>query len=139
MKIILFVVISLCFLYYSCSEDEHGVLVYDYHAHINKPTGTPLALNDSLNIEITFESHKGLTVHHINIRIFNKDTNAEVYNKPLDAHIHTPVEYKYKDVVLLTTTNGFSADSRWVLEAKVWGENEGEAEVTERVEFQIIP
>lgn len=60
-----------------------------------------------------------------------------VYNKPTEAHVHdTSGEYLYEDHFHLETANGVAAGT-YVLTAKVWGENDGEGEVSESVEFVV--
>jgi hypothetical protein len=137
MKNSIYLFFGICIMAYGCSKDDTHVAVFDYHAHIHSPDSTARILGDTLKIEIDFESHTGQTVHHINVRIYNKSTNAEVYNKPSDPHVDTPVEYTYEDFILLNAANGFTSNSTWVLQAKVWGENDGQEEVIEQVEFNI--
>lgn len=140
MKNNIYLFLAMWIITFGCGKDDdtHSS-VFDYHAHIHHPDSTIKVLGDSLEIEIEFESHTGQTVHHINVRIYNKDTQVEVYNKPSDPHVDAPVNYLYEDVILLTTANGFSANSSWILEAKVWGENDGQEEEIGKVEFKIAP
>lgn len=139
MKKFLILITSINFLLFACSDDDNK-LIYDYHAHIEQPTKTSYQLNDSFNILINFESHTGETVHHINVRIFNKNTGAEVYNKPTNEHVDDPSgSYEFTDSFLLNSANGFSANSNWVLEAKVWGHEDGVEEEISKFEFSIKP
>jgi hypothetical protein len=36
------------------------------------------SISDTLEMKVDFDSHTGETMHHINVRIFNKATNTEV-------------------------------------------------------------
>lgn len=113
---------------------------YDYHAHILAPNADNRQMGDSLAIYVLFESHAGETVHHVNVRIYQKGTNKEVYNKPVEAHIHeTSGEYHYRDTFALSVANGISDDSSWIMEARVWGHEPGEGEAMEAVEFYVLP
>ncbi len=45
--------------------------------------------------------------------------------------------YSYHDDFVLSEENGISAHSDWILDGKVWGENERESEVVETVQFYV--
>lgn len=107
-----------------------------YHAHILSPDASDKHVGDTLHIEIEFEEHDGKTIHHINVRIFNKNDGTEIYNQPQQAHIHeTSGYYKFTDDFVLDV----DPHTDWVLEARVWGHEDGVAEVTETVEFHVHP
>lgn len=111
--------------------------IYEYHAQIHQPSAADKHIGDTLQIEVDFESHTGEPVHHINVRIFNKSTNVEVYNKPDEPHVHdVSGMHAFEDQFILSAANGLS-DGDWVLEAKVWGHEDGLEETTERVEFLV--
>ena len=132
-----FFALVLSAITFSCKDDEDDALVYEYHAHIHQPDTTLRHIGDTLPIEIEFESHTGQPVHHINVRIFKKSDNTEVYNKPDDAHVHdTSGAYTYEDHFVLSAANGLS-EGDWVLEATVWGESDGQEETSEQVEFHV--
>jgi hypothetical protein len=121
----------------SCKKDEQTTTgVFDYHAHVYSPDATEKHLGDNLHIDIEFESHTGAEVHHVNVRIFNAATQAEVYNLPVDPHVDTEVSYTYQDDLVLSAANGF-AEGDWVLQAKVWGALDGEEEEVSTVNFHI--
>lgn len=122
----------------ACNHDDNDpVSIYEYHAHIHQPDTLARNIGDTLQIEIDFESHTGQPVHHINVRIFNKSTNAVVYEKPDEAHVHdTSGAYTFEDQFVLSAANGLSAGD-WILEAKVWGEADGEEETSEKIEFHL--
>lgn len=122
----------------ACEHNNDGpVSIYEYHAHIHQPDSLAKNIGDTLEIEVEFESHTGQTIHHINVRIYDKATNAEVYNKPDEAHVHdSSGAYTFEDQFILSAANGLSAGD-WILEAKVWGEADGEEETSEQVEFHI--
>ena len=130
--------ISLSILFIlSCKDDGSPVVAYLYHAHIMEPSSAAKNLGDVLHISIEFESHSGEPVEHINVMIFNKATNIIVYDQPTDPHVGNGSDtYDFVDHVTLSTANGFSTGD-WVLEAKVWGAEHEQDQVTERVEFAI--
>jgi len=126
----------------SCGEDEEVIMEteYDYHAHIHTPNAEDKHVGNTLEIDIDFESHAEQPVHHINVRIYNVLDNMEIYNKPDAAHVHaTEGKHEFKDKFVLSNENGVEAHSDWVLEAKVWGEEGGEGEVIEKIEFHVHP
>ena len=88
-----------------------------------------------------FESHTGETVHHANIKIYNKvDPTQVIYDAPGDAHVHeTDGLFDYHDDFPLTAEKGVAAHTDWILEAKVWGHDAGVAEVIESIEFHVHP
>lgn len=121
-------------------EDDSMATKYDYHAHITSPNTDDKHLDDNIHIRVNFESHTGETVHHVNVRIYNKATSAEVYNQPTDAHVHeTSGEYVFEDDFVLSEANGISAHTDWILEARVWGHEANEEEVQEQIEFHVHP
>lgn len=132
-QILLFSVLflSLAFLS-SCSEDE---VEFDYHAHINAPDNSDKHVGDTMHIHVDFEEHNGLTVHHVNVRIINADDNTEVYNMPTSAHVHSSGSYAYHDDFVLDV----DGHTDWILEAKVWAEEEGSFEEISTVEFHVHP
>lgn len=136
-----FLFLALVLVIASCGDDDKpDVIDFDYHAHINQPTTDDKHVNDALSIVVNFESHAGETVHHVNVRIYNKEDGTEVYNAPTDAHVHNEEgEFEYTDTFMLTNDNGVEAHSDWIMEAKVWGDGEGIGEVIEMVEFHVHP
>ncbi len=128
--------------FFSCGSDDDSTeetVDYDYHAHINAPTIDNKKVSDTMHIHVTFESHAGEPVHHVNVRVYNKEDNTEVYNQPTEAHVHeTSGEYEYHDNLILSNDNGVTGHTDWILEAKVWGKD-GAGEVMETVEFHVHP
>jgi len=121
----------------SCGDDDEKT-IYDYSATITSPDGMDMHLDQTLNINVDFESGTEETVHHAKVRIFNKDDNTEIYNGPAGAHVHAMSgKFEYRDEFVLSEENGASAHSNWVLEAKVWGHEAGESEVVQQVEFHV--
>ena len=122
----------------SCDKDKEEF--YDYHAHIHEPDSTTKSLNDTLVIDIEFESHAAKTIHHVSVRVFEKSSNVILYNAPPNQHVfETDGSYSFLDLLVLNVANGFEPGSTYVLEAIMWGEKQGEQEEIQRVEFQLVP
>ena len=138
MNKILFLFLSITITtFFACKDDEVITTDYEYHAHIEAPDSAQKSIGDELDIHVNFESHTGLPVHHINVTIKNKETGVVVYNKPTEAHVHnTNGEHLYEDHFHLDAANAVVAGT-YVLTAKVWGEKDGEGEVSESVEFVV--
>jgi hypothetical protein len=131
MQIKYFILAISIMLIYSCKKEVEGS-DYEYHAHIESPNNSNKKVGDVLDININFESHAGLPVHHINVKVYNKDTKEEIYNMPTEDHIHaTSGKHNHKGKVTL------SKAGTYILEAKVWGEEDGKGEVIEKVEFIV--
>lgn len=125
----------------SCGKEDdhnHDTTEYEYHAHIHSPGTSSKEMGDTLPIEVEFERHAGEAVHHINVSIYRKGDNNKIYSKPTEAHIHhLQGVYTFEDELVLSDVNGFISGTDWILEAKVWGEEEGEGLEVETVEFHI--
>lgn len=122
---------------HSCNEedDHHMDGQPDYHIHILSPDPTSYLAGETLNVKLMFEDHNGGVVHHINVRIYNVSTMEEIYYAPLEAHVHAAEEYLFEDQLVLDVDPA----SDWILEAKVWGHEDGLAEVSETVQFHVHP
>jgi hypothetical protein len=127
-----FVLISIL----ACNDDDP--LTYDYHAHFMQPSAADKHLGDVLFIDIEFESHSGEAIEHINIRIRDKANTVEVYNQPDDPHIGGVSDYEFHDQFVISAANGLTTGD-WVLEAYVWGIDEGQEQIVETVEFTVLP
>ena len=141
-KTILLTSLSILIIASACKKDvvEPITIDYDYHAHILAPNTDDKHMEDTINIKVNFESHTGETIHHIKVRIYNKSDKTEIFNEPGTAHVHeTSGDYIFQKELILSTDNGFSAHSDWILEAKVWGEQEGQGEEIETTEFHVHP
>lgn len=138
-----FYILAISILFVACGEEESAASkpdIFSYEIIIAEPTTEAKHVNDDLNFSIEFNSLSGETVHHINVRIYNKADNTEVYNAPGDAHIHEiSGAYLYTDSFMLTNDNGINEHTDWILEAKVWGHEPGFEEVIETVEFHVHP
>lgn len=139
----LYIIFTLVFgalFFTSCDKDDEkkDVVDYAYHAHINSPNNDTKHIDDTVHVHIVFESHSGEPVHHVNVRVFDKADGTELYNEPSSAHVHAhDGVYEYHDDIVLSVENGFAAHHNYVLEAKVWGEEAGEGEEIESVEFHV--
>ncbi|MDX1684472.1 MAG: hypothetical protein R3275_04500 [Saprospiraceae bacterium] len=135
-------VLALGLAFTSCNKDEdddHDDM-FGYHAHIHSPNGHDKFMGDTIDIIVNFEDHHGGTVHHINVRIFNKATDEEIYDQPADAHVHAVSgAYEFSDRLVLSEANGVTAHSDWIMEAKLWGQEAGVGEEVSILEFHVHP
>ncbi len=139
-NIFLFILCIIGLFSVGCNDDEEVTDMFEYHAHIYSPNNAAKHLKDTIQIRVNFESHTGETVHHVKVRIYNKVTNAEVFNEPNDAHVHaTSGEFEFSQELVLSQENGFMEHSDWILEAKVWGDGPGVSEAMEEIEFHVHP
>lgn len=117
---------------HACKDDDSSTTdEFKYTATIESPDDSDKALGATLPIHVHFKEENGGTIHNINVRIYNKDTNTEIYSKPDNSHSHSSAEKHFEDEIELTEAG------HWVLEAKVWGHEDGEAEVKAAVEFHV--
>ncbi|MFT7605262.1 MAG: hypothetical protein ACI8VT_002856 [Saprospiraceae bacterium] len=137
------IVASVSFLS-SCNHNDDGDHMDDdpqYSITINSPNTDDKQVNDDIHIHVVFESATSETVHHANVRIYNKADNAiEIYNGPAAEHVHeTSGKYELHADLALTEANDVMEDTDWILEAKVWGHEGGVGEVMESIEFHVHP
>ena len=89
---------------------------------------------------VNFAEANGGTIHNINVSIKNATDNTVIYSKPDNAHAHQDGTYEHHDDVILSSDNGVEGHSDWILEAKVWGHDETEADATSSsVTFHLHP
>lgn len=133
-------------LFSACGDDDNNnndtpdqdTNPLGYSAVVMQPSADTKRLDDEIHIHTVFESSKEETIHHVKVRIYNKADNTEVYNKPDMAHVHDESgKFELHDDLKLSTENGFSSNSEWVLETKVWGHDGGASEVVESISFMI--
>lgn len=125
----------------SCGDDDSDHMDDpQYSITFNSPNTDDKHVNDSIHIHVDFISGNDQTVHHVNVRIYNKDTGEEVYNGPGDAHVHGESgKHEHHDDFVLSEANGVDAHTDWIMEAKVWGHEAGVAEVLDSIEFHVHP
>lgn len=142
MKFLFATMLFLGILFSSCTKEPHSGHGdkdnFEYHAHINAPDATAKSLGDMLEIAVTFESHTGKPVHHVQVTIKDNTVNTIIYTKPTEAHVHeTDGKYEFKDTIELSTANQFKQNGDYTLTAKVWGHDAGQNEEVERVSFKV--
>ncbi len=141
-KIIFFSLLSLSVLLVACNNDDEAAPMttdFDYHAHIMSPNTDNKHVGDTIHIHVDFESHTGETVHHANVRIYNKADSTQIFSGPDDAHVHKTGEFSFHHNFVLSDSVGVKAHTDWILEAKVWGDGAGVGEVVESIEFHVHP
>ena len=123
MKKILLSVVVLSFVFASCDkEDDMPMeLDYQYHVHIHSPDDSNKHVDDSVHFHVAFESHTGETIHHVSIRVYNKEDGTEIYNKPDSKHVsEADGILEFNDDFVQTEANGVVGHTNWIFEAKVW-------------------
>lgn len=141
----LFLAVGL-FTFSSCGDDDsdtHTASTTDYKiTFINPaPDNSTIAIaGETLNLEIEFEDQKGGTVHHVNVRIFQKDDDSVVmYDGPGEAHVHEMSgKYVFTHDLFLDPAM-IPTHTDWVVVAKVWEEEAGVGEVEEIKQFHTHP
>jgi len=124
----------------SCDKDDDDHMDDpQYSITFNGPITEDKKVNDEMHVHIDFISGNNMTIHHVNVKIYNKEDNTiEIFNGPASAHVHEESgKYELHTDLNLTGANGVVAHTDWVVEAKVWGHEAGAAEVTEMVEFHV--
>jgi len=128
---------GLCFVV-ACSDDDDDDTHEEtttYSITIMSPDTAAKHVGDTVHLHVNFDEADGGTIHHVNVRIYERDSGEEIYTAPTEAHVHTDAHYEHHDDVVLDVTG----HSNWVLEAKVWGHEDGEHEVTMTREFHVHP
>lgn len=121
------------------NDDEDPVVMPDYQITIVSPNTDAKHVGDNIHLHIEFTDKNEGTVHHINVRIYNKADNTKVlFDGPAEAHVHQDKSYTFESDVLLDPAI-VEGHTDWILEAKVWGHDEGIAVVTESIEFHVHP
>ena len=139
-NILFFALFSGIVLFSACTQKEED-MVFMYHATIMAPDSEPKIFGDTMHVHINFDEHDGQTIHHISVRIYNESTKDAVATTVLsgdEMHIHeTSGAYAFHADIPLNADNGFAPHNDYVLEAKIWGEEDGQSEVTETVQFHV--
>jgi len=108
----------------------------NYQISIMSPSADDKHVGDTIHIHVNFEDINGGTVHHIKVRIYNKDSGTEIYHQPTVAHVHeTSGKYEHHDNLVLNV----SEHTDWILEASVWGHEAGTHEKMDNIEFHVHP
>lgn len=141
--------LKLCFLaillfnFSSCGDDDAMLdETPQYRITVMSPSTEDKNVDDSIHLHINFDNDNAevSTVHHINVRIYNKATSEEIYNEPGTAHVHDESgHYEWHDDVVLNNASGVEAHTDWIVEAKVWGHESGVGEIIETIEFHVHP
>ena len=139
---IMILLLASCSIFISSCSDDDDEHDHDtdatpvYHAHIMSPDTTDKHVGDEVRIHVVFEEHNMVTLHHVNLRIYEEGNESnEIYNGPSEAHVHTTEKYEIDENITLDV----GEHSDWVMEAKAWGETDGEHEVIETRKFHVHP
>jgi len=131
----------MCVFNSSCKDDDddhNDDAAVEYHAHIMSPDAEDKNVGDDIHIHVNFEEHDGATIHHVNVKIYNKDDNSIIiFDEPSEAHVHADGTHEVHGDV--TLDGDVLEHTDWIMEAKAWGHEAGEHEVMETVEFHVHP
>jgi len=123
----------------SHGEDGHGDdgdAGSNYSISIMSPDAEDKKKGDEIHLHVNFEEVNMGTVHHVNVRIYNKADGTEIYSEPTEAHVHEEDGlYEWHDDIKLDV----EGHTDWILEAKVWGHDDLEGELTKSIEFHVHP
>lgn len=132
----------------SCKDDHnHEDTDYGYSVDIVSP---PIDTNEGVNlaadkkvgqtlaVKVDFTSATGEKVHNIAVRIYKVGEETTLAHD-FHNHVHVDATYSYEEKIELTDANSIGAHSDWVLEAKVWGHEEGLQEMVKTIGFQVHP
>ncbi len=130
-------------VFVSCDKDDDDHMDDDpqYSITFNSPTTDDKNLNDDIHIHVDFISGNDMTVHHVNLKIYNKaDDSIVIFDGPTDAHVmEASGKFELHADLSLDNATGVQEHTDWIVEAKVWGHEAGAAEVTEMMEFHVHP
>jgi len=141
-KLLLLAFLATSTLFIACDKNDDGTeemhTDFDYQAQIQNPTdGDIYTMGDAMTLEVDFESQTNEIVHNISVTISKAD-GAEVFQ--MHDHVHeTSGKYTLNLDVNLSDTEGYEAHTDYILEAKVWGHDDGIGEVIETVGFHVHP
>lgn len=118
-------------------DDEMHSGEPNYIIDIVAPGVADKTVGDMVSLEANVKEEHGGTLHHFNLKIYNKVDETEViYDGPSEAHVHEEDgDFTYTDEVLLDVHE----DTDWVVEVKVSGHEAGHAEKIETIEFHVHP
>ena len=122
-------------------EDDDVMATPIYKATIMSPDDTDKKVGDMIHIHVNFDEENMSTIHHVNVRIYQKgDESIEIFNGPDEAHVHVDAgHYELHADVNLDAAAGVMGHTDWIIEAKIWGHEAGSAEVIETREFHVHP
>jgi len=127
------------FLLTQCKPEEQPMPQDEapkYSIQILSPDTQAKHVGDTIQIQVQFDEENGDIVHHINVKIYEKNNDSNViYNMPTDAHVYQLPPYTYEDPFVLNVPE----HSDWVLEAGVWGHENMEGMKTSSIEFHVHP
>jgi len=104
-----------------------------YQIDIIQPEDDHAHLGETIQIQINFEEKNQGRIHHVSVRIYNKDDHTEVYSQPDNKDVDVDGLYEFQGEF----TFDVEKYTYWILEAKVWAHEDGEDEVIKTMEFFV--
>ncbi len=131
---LMLLLLSGLLVFYGCKEEEEfKTLDPDYQINILSPDSSEKTAGELIHLKVEFNDKNGGAVHHVNIRVYNKENSEEIYNQPLSAHVLKASPFIFEDDLKLEV----NPQTDWLLEARVWGHEAGLAETSAKVEFHV--
>ncbi len=128
-----------------CNSDEGEVepmmTAPQYSISIMSPTTADKKVNDDVHIHVNFDETEMMTIHHVNVQIYQKGNEDNViFNGPSEAHVHNEEgHFELHHDIKLDSITGVEGHTDWIVKAKVWGHEDSAAEVIEEIEFHVHP
>jgi len=140
--LVAFLFVGLSFVT-SCKDDDdvhdhNSDTELEYQIEIMSPDAADKKVGDDIHLHVNFNEKNAKTIHHINIKIYQKDDPFNIiYDQPGEAHIHqTDGVFEYHDDFSLES---IPPHKNWILEAKVWAQEAGKNETVSTIEFHVHP
>ena len=141
---LLFSITTLTFI--ACESEQHhdddiDSLTFEYSLNIISPSVDDKKVDDSIHLHVNFDEAHGETVHHINVKIYEAGNPENViFNGPDDAHVHNESgHHEFQSDFILSNENGINEHTDWVMEARVWGHEDGLNEQQTSQQFHVHP
>ena len=142
-KTLLFFTLILSLSLITACDDDEGTVdtMPQYNVQIMQPSTDDKKVNDDIHVHVEFAEANRETIHHVNVKIYNKtDESIVLLDAPVGAHVHDESgNYAVHADVALTEAVGVVGHTDWILESKVWGHEAGVGEVVEQIEFHVHP
>jgi len=132
----------------SCGDNHsHEGSDFDYNIDIISPVivadaeiglADDMTVGQTLAVKINFSSQTNQKVHNVAVKIHKVGEETTLaYN--FERHVHADGIYLHEANIALTSENNIDAHTDWILEAKVWGHDQGSEEVTQKIGFHVHP
>jgi len=141
MKFSILSVLACLLVFSACKKDkDDDPIDPEYSITIMQPDATTKMMGDTMHIHVNFDSGNQMTIHNVQIQIDNITHSFFVLDKPQLSNVNdTDGHWEFHYDLPLTGQWNVLPGSTMRLEAKVWGEEPGDFEVSKTLDFQIAP